>query len=535
MKARYRIFVLLCVVTVALGAVIFMRSSDDSDAVLRFRAFFSYHSLYTLKSALPSLSQGTGLWYAGLSVFAILMVGLVLKAARRNGSQGLRERLIELKPAKVAPARLRGGEIAPASMEDDSGLRRELKSMRELVEAKDSMITELEKNLSGKQQLLQTRSQELESLKAKGNALMEQLADLRLAKERAENLFHRELEKIKVLQAKEGVIAELENSLAATRELLQDRSQEFEALRTKVNDLTEQLTDLRLAKERAEALLERELEKIKALQAKESSTLGQEDALSGQVEVLQNELSEKQELLRNRNKELKAARSKVKALRERLNTLASTKDQAANVLQQQLRQKTELLQSKDAAIKELEESFNTRVRALEEQLEEKGKLLKDRDAELANCEFEGNSATGPSLEREPVKGLVLQELQHRAELLQAKESLVKELQERLDTTVQALESARDEVKRLVQERDAELTDPSTEVKRKGMNAKLLELGAAKAQAKTFLHGEEAERARERMDSTLQEPGESRVRDQTAEMDGGRSEGLTTEPEIKERR
>ena len=140
--------------------------------------------------------------------------------------------------------------------------------MTDLLQEKDATITELENNLSGKQQLLQNRSKELDDLKSKVNALTEQIIDFRLAKERAENVLQQELKKTKVLQAKDSIITGLENNLTVTQELFQERSQELDALKSKVNALTEQLTDFRLAKERAENVLQRELEKTKILQDK---------------------------------------------------------------------------------------------------------------------------------------------------------------------------------------------------------------------------------------------------------------------------
>ena len=78
--------------------------------------------------------------------------------------------------------------------------------MTELLEAKDSTITELENSLSEKQQLLQNRSKELDGLKSKADVLTEQLTDFTLAKERAENVLQQELKKTKVLQAKDSII-----------------------------------------------------------------------------------------------------------------------------------------------------------------------------------------------------------------------------------------------------------------------------------------------------------------------------------------
>jgi hypothetical protein len=51
--------------------------------------------------------------------------------------------------------------------------------------------------------------------------------------------------------------------------------------------------------------------------------------------------------------------------------LGSAKQQTETVLQQQLNNKAEILQSKDAVIKELQETSRTRVDALELQLKEK--------------------------------------------------------------------------------------------------------------------------------------------------------------------
>lgn len=123
---------------------------------------------------------------------------------------------------------------------------------------------------------------------------------------------------------------------------------------------------------------------------------------------------------------------------------------------------------------------------------------------------EENSGFESASARERAKSLLLQELQHRAELLQVRDGLVKELQERLNTTMQSLENARSEVERLKQQRDSELPEQSIAIGatgRKGLNNKLLELGAAKAQAAAFLQTEERTRTSEGMNSTLREPEE----------------------------
>ena len=479
------------------------------------------------------------------------MILLVFRIARRHDSQGLRERFAALKAANAESAKLRPSETMSAKAGADSAIRAELKVMTDLLQEKDATITELENSLSGKQQLLQNRSKELDDLKSKVNALTEQLTDFRLAKERAENVLQQELKKTKVLQAKDSIITGLENNLTVTQELLQERSQELDALKSKVNALTEQLTDFRLAKERAENVLQRELKKTKILQAKDSVIVELEDGLSGQVHALESELSEKQELLQTRSRELKAAKSKMNTLRERLTALGTAKKQTENVLQQQLNKKTELLQAKDAAMKELQESLSTRVHALEGQLKEKEKLLEDRDAELEMLGSETNSLTESGSARKRAQSLLLQELQNRTELLQAKDAGVIELQERLNTTVHALENARSELETLMKQRDTELPDQLTKngptkeqaegllrPDRKGMNSKLLELGAAKARTAFSLQAEEAKRASDANDSEMKEPGDQGVlladKDKVLESEDGRSEELNTEATKRDR-
>jgi hypothetical protein len=551
MQTRYKIFILLFTVTLAVGILTLLHSSNDNDAVLGFRSLFSNRTLYTFRHTLSSITDGTSFWYGGISLFAIIMIVLVFRAAHRGGSRGLRERLIELQPTKVPAVKLRPSEMVSAKTGVESLLREELKRITELLHAKDSTITELENSLSGKQQLLQNRSKELDGLKSKVNVLTEQLADLRIAKERAENTLQQELKKMKFLQAKDSVITELEKSLTVTQELLQSRSEELDTLNAKVNMLTGQLTDLRLAKERAENVLQKELKKAKVLQAKDSSIIEQESSLSGTVRALESELSEKQELLQTRTRELKAAKSKVNILRERLASIGSAKKHTENVLQQQLNKKTELLQAKDAAMKELQESLSTRVHALEGQLKEKQKLLEERDTESEVLGSETNSLTESDSARKRAQSLLLQELQNRTELLQAKDVVVKELQEHLNATVHALENARSELETLMKQGDPELPDQLTKngpakeqtegllrPDRKGMNSKLLELGAAKARTARSLEAEKAKHVSEANDSVTKEPEEQGVlladKDKILGNDHGRSEELNTEATKRER-
>ena len=495
--------ILLFIVTLGVGVLALVHSGHDNGSLFRFTALFANPAFYNIKSPVRLMLDPASLWYGGIALVAIITAALVLRAVRRDSSQGFTTELTHAKRARAEAAKLSLSDTT----EVERVLRNELKAMSEFVRAKDSAITELERSLTAKQQLVQRRSEELDTLRSKVNSLTEQLADVQLAKERAENVLQQEIKKIRVLQSKDSIIQELENSLTVTQEHLRSRSEELEQLKSKVNSLTAQVDDLRLAKDRTQNILEREVEKTKALQA---DLMMQEKKLNQKVLALENKLREKQEILQTRNRELKGFRAEVNTLREQLTALGSAKEQTETVLQQQLRSKTELLQSKELALQDLEESMNTRVHVLETELKEKERLLQQR-GERETLGSEAKSLTGSDSTREAAKSLLLQELQSRNELIQAKDIIVRELEERLNMTARALIDARNEVERLVKQHDGKLSavgDPPIKIEtpnakaegwtrrdRKGMNFQLLELGAAKARA-AAVEAKETQRATE---------------------------------------
>jgi hypothetical protein len=144
MQSRYKILILLFTVTLALGTLTLLHSSNDNDAVLRFGSLFSNRTLYNLKHTLASITDGASLWYSGLSLFAIIMILLVFRIARGHDSQGLRERFAALKAANAESAKLRPSETVSAKAAGaDSAIRAELKVMTDLLQEKDATITEL--------------------------------------------------------------------------------------------------------------------------------------------------------------------------------------------------------------------------------------------------------------------------------------------------------------------------------------------------------------------------------------------------------
>lgn len=87
MQNRSKILILLFTATLVVGTLTLWHSRNDNDAVERFRSLFSYEAVYEFKRSLPSVTDRASLWYGGISLFSVIMMLLVLRAARRNGSR----------------------------------------------------------------------------------------------------------------------------------------------------------------------------------------------------------------------------------------------------------------------------------------------------------------------------------------------------------------------------------------------------------------------------------------------------------------
>ena len=93
MQNRYKFLMLLFTVTIAVGALTW-HASDDNEAVERFRSLFSTSTVYELKHSIPSVINPSSLVvdlsslvYGGISSLAIILIVLVIRAARRAASR----------------------------------------------------------------------------------------------------------------------------------------------------------------------------------------------------------------------------------------------------------------------------------------------------------------------------------------------------------------------------------------------------------------------------------------------------------------
>ena len=359
----------------------------------------------------------------------------------------------------------------------ENSLAEELKKEKHALQLKDSAIKELEKNLTAKiraldvqlnekQNLLQSRSMELETLRADVNVLTKQLADAASVKDRAEKLLQQELKREKeVLQSKDLAFKELRESATARIQALETQLNDKDKLmmerEKELGTLKLQLTRTGAAKNQVESSLADELRKEReALRAKDAAIKELEKDWRGKVHALESQMSEKQELLQIRSTELEALKSEVGLLTVRVADTALTKERGEKALQQELKKKTELLQSKDRAFKELETNLSTRFQDLENQLSEKEASLKERNAELDALR---SQLTKMGAAKQDVEDLLRKELGKTKTVLEAKDSTLKELEEGLSKSVKRLENQLRERDTLLSSRDGELEALRSEV------------------------------------------------------------------------
>ena len=159
------------------------------------------------------------------------------------------------------------------------------------------------------------------------------------------------------------------------------------------------------------------------------------EATVGKLMVAEHQLIESNQLVDIQDKELNALRSQVNILADQPSEMASGSVQQQQELRDELRLKTELLQAKDAAVRELEKNLNGKVHALETQLITKEQSLKEYDNEMKTLQQELNKSRAA---RTQAENLLAEELKKEKQGLQAKDSAIKELERNLAGKIRTL-------------------------------------------------------------------------------------------------
>jgi chromosome segregation ATPase len=483
MKNKTKIMIVLFTLTFALGTLVLLYASDD--VLRRFRWFVYNDPLQLIADVTLGLRTSNGLWYAWVSLSAMIMVGLTIKLAMNAELRAFSNRLVE-------------AEVAKAELE--SALQDSLWKEKHARGAKDTAMKDLEATvgklmvaehqLIESNQLVNIRDKELNTLRSQVNILADQPGGMASGSVQQQQELRDELRlKTELLQAKDAAVGELEKNLNGKVHALETqlitKEQSLKEYDNEMKTLQQELNKTRAARTQAENLLAEELKKEKqGLQAKDSAIKELERNLAGKIRTLTTQLGEKQDLLQSRSLELEALKAEVNTLTKAEAEAASARDRAENVLQQELKKKTELLMSKDAAFKELRESSTNSVYALENQLNDKEKLLSERDKELETLKAQ---LTRTGAAKNQVESSLAEELRKEREALRTKDSGIKELEKEWRGKLHALETQMSEKQELLQIRSTELESLKSEVNL--LTTRVAEAASTKERAEKALQQE----------------------------------------------
>lgn len=505
MRTRDKIAILLFSITLGLGAVIFWQSGTNDTELRRFRWFAAKAPMRLMTDEIFTAENAPSLWLGGLSLAAMIMLGLILKTINGAEIRAFRDRLIQLEVAKAEVESL----LQDAVWKEKHARDAKENAVKDL-EANLNRIYDLENQLRETEQLFWTREKEFKALSSQGSAGTEASRGIGSAKAAREKALREETKKTaELLQAKDAAMQQLESSLSGKiRSLEQElgdhvklvtrREEELEALRT-------QLSEKSAAQSRAEKLLQEEIKKGKqSLHARDSAISDLGKQLKGEIDALQTQLSEKRSQLQNRSTEAAELKAEVNALTARLADAGAANQRVEGQRLEELKKHTQALQAKDFAIKKFEERANATLRVFEGRLAEKEKLLKDRDAELQAFRSRVHALAEKGSAKEQSQSLLQQELKSQAEALRAKDAAITELEKQLDGNIQALETELTEKEGLLQSRSTELDGLKGEVK--VLAGRLADAASAKERAENLLQQELKKRSEllRSKDSALQE-------------------------------
>lgn len=380
--------------------------------------------------------------------------------------------------AEIKAVHARINDASTARDLAESALREDLRKERRQRLEQEAVSSELEqrysadlqalRNRAGEQdQLLKHRDGELRSLKTQVASLAEQLTSAEAAKESAAGALEEKLRKEQELRrASDSALRTLEENFKAKIGLLErqlsekqqadgkEDSSEVATLQAELKSLNQRLADLSVAKDQAERLLQDALsENADLARSKTAAEREHEATFASKLQSLQSRLQENDALLQERDFELAAVKKQV-------GELIAARNQASHALQESTKQSTELVQSKDEAIKALEDRLGETIRSMEHRLKEKDDLLEVRDAELKAIGSKAGKLTTQLAELGRTKDqeirLMREELRQRTELLQVKDSAIKKLEERFQGQNHALENKLNEKLKELESRQGEI-------------------------------------------------------------------------------
>src|SRR5499433_1527806 len=280
--------------------------------------------------------------------------------------------------------------LQTAYEQKELSLQQNQTATRELERRLSAQLHDLQRELTERQKLLETRGQEIGELTARTSDLQEQITSLELANKQTVKEAKAAAQAIEdTLRAR---IQELETIVSEKASQLQNSAAELESAQIETALLHQRIQQLVLNGKQTEAAateairiretLEAELTSLRAafeqkdllLQQNQAASRALEDRLTAQLHDLQKQLVEKQGLLEARGQEIGELTAKTSDLQEQITCL-------------ELANKQTVKEAK-AAARAVEDSLRARIQELEATVSEKAQGLQNCTVELESVQSE---------------------------------------------------------------------------------------------------------------------------------------------------
>jgi chromosome segregation ATPase len=190
-------------------------------------------------------------------------------------------------------------------------------------------------------------------------------------------------------------------------------------------------------------------------------------------------------------KQLDDFRAGIDLLNNLMTEMESAHQCAESLLLRELRKKEEILETKDSAVRQLEDTLNAKIQDSGSSLNEREALLKSRDAQLEGLKSELNVLAGRLAEavsaKERVETSLRDELKRREELINTKDDAIRELKENLSAKTQDLRNHLIEEKQLLKERERQIEELRLEVS--ALTGRIADIESARERAERLLQDE----------------------------------------------
>lgn len=464
MRTREKFFVAVVVVAMILGAAIVFSLQGNEVEANYTRWLVSRNLRQFLSSPLAFLfgngdsGESTSTWFYGMvGGFGLLVMIVILRMFRDDRVLALKERVQKLGAAKQEAEHLLQEEVwkGKTARQAKDSVTRDLEDSIGRIEAMIGELTE-------KERALKARDDELRSLKSSGGAVRPVIVNAGAG----DSVLRAELVRTaEALQAKDAEARELRQQLTAKArlwesqlqtkdDLLSRRDTELLIAHGEASELGAQAKELDAARQRAEELLQKELQNKKAvLEASNEANRNVEKRLQESIRSLEDQAGEREKLLKSHESELAT-------LHRQLTESSDAKEQSETLLEATRAELDKERSARDSALKELEFRLRTNIRGLQNHLEERDLLVQVRDGEINALKSEVHALSArfddARAAREQAETELDAERSKGRHVTYEKAFALRGLEERYDKSLRQLEQQLREKEQFLTVRDGEI-------------------------------------------------------------------------------